>query len=195
MMKAANMAIGTRLGAGFGLIVLLSVLMGGAGIWRLNSADREMTDMVNQSLVKERLVNEWHGLTDLNGVRTMAVANNPDVAEQTATTPKIKLTSARISDIQKQLEAMPRSAEELQMYESIAVRRKTYIQTRDDVFQKRNALGTEVTRNLIDTKLAPVLKDYLEAIDALSRYQAQAIAQSNARVSAQFDQGRWLLSI
>ena len=194
-MKAASLAIGTRLGTGFGFIVLLSVLMGGAGIWRLNAADSEMSAMVNQSLVKERLVTEWHSLTDLNGVRTMAVANNKDVAEQTATAPKIKATSARISDIQQQLEAMPRSADELHLYDDIGLRRKNYLQTRDEVFKKRSSVGPEEARNLVDSQLAPALQTYLEGIDALSKYQASAIADSKARVGQQFDQGRWLLSV
>ena len=192
-MKSANFAIATRLGVGFGCMVLLSVLMGAAGIWRLNSADAVISEMIDTSLAKERLVTEWHNDTNLNGVRTMAVANSRDATELDSYAPLIKATSARISEIQKQLASMQHSPVEDQIYAGIANKRSNYIAVRDAVFKQKAMAGAEEVRQQVASQLTPALNDYLSAIRNLAAFQADAIAASQAQVTGQFDQGRLLL--
>jgi len=192
-MKSTNFAIATRLGVGFGCMVLLSVLMGAAGVWRLDSADATISEMIGTSLAKERLITEWHNNTNLNGVRTMSVANSRDTAELESYAPLIKNTTARISEIQKQLAAMQHSADEDQMYAGIAAKRSKYIAARDAIFKQKETLSPDEVRQQVATQLVPALADYLEAIRNLADFQSKAIASSQAHVTDQFAQGRTLL--
>ena len=110
-MKTSDFKISTRLSAGFGVVVLLTMFMGIAGSWGLYDAKTTTDYLVNQTFSKERLITEWHNDTHLNGTRTMAIAKNADISEQKSLEPKIKETSNRISEIQKQLETMPKIKE------------------------------------------------------------------------------------
>ena len=193
-MNVANFKISTRLSAGFGFVVVLAVLMGLAGIWRLQTADTAMNLMVSDTFVKERLISEWHSATSLNGVRTMAVTRNADVSEQDAAAPKIKATTARMSEIQKQLDSMTKSPAEAAMYEAVASKRKDYIAARDSAFERKKTATLIEAKQVVENRLAPALDAYLAAIQQLTTYQAAAIAQSTASVNAQFHQGKLLLA-
>ena len=67
--------------------------------------------MVSSTIVQERLFSEWSSSTHINGARTISVAESDDsIPARTAKTKAaIKATSARISEIQKKLESMPKS--------------------------------------------------------------------------------------
>lgn len=194
-MHITNFKIGARLGWGFAFVVLLSVLMGLAGIWRLQSADTVMNAMVNETLLKERLITEWHNATNLNGVRTMAVARSGDAAEQAAMAPKIKATSARISEIQKQLDGMSKSPEEATLHEAVAGKRKAYIAARDAAFRKSQTASIAEVRSTVEAQLAPALDAYLATIQQLVKYQSAAITQATSNVNTQFAQGKLLLAV
>lgn len=194
-MDIADFKIGTRLHGGFGFVVLLAVAMGVTGVWRLQGAEAEMNAMVNDTFVKERLISEWHGATTLNGVRTIAVLRNPDVTEQLAMAPKIKATSARISEIQAQLDAMNKSAEEALMYDAMANRRKDYIAARNVAFETNKTAAIAETKLVVDTRLAPALDAYLATIQKLVSYQSQAITAVTLDMNDQFRQGKLFLTV
>jgi methyl-accepting chemotaxis protein len=192
-MNVTTFKISTRLGAGFGLVVLLAVLTAITGIWCLRRAGIATEQLVNQVFAKERLITEWHNATSLNGARTMALVHNADLTEQQATAEKINDTSIRISAIQRQLGSMTNSADETALYENIASKRKDYLAAREEVFGKRTSGNQEEARKLTAERLAPALDTYLRTIQRLSEYQAATIADSSANVASQFRAGAILL--
>ena len=50
-----NLRIGTRLGIGFALVLLLMACIAGIGVFRLQGVGDAVQEMVQRSLVKERL--------------------------------------------------------------------------------------------------------------------------------------------
>jgi methyl-accepting chemotaxis protein len=123
-MNAANFKISTRLTAGFGLVVFLAMGMGAAGSFGLHASGVVTDRMVRQTFAKERLITEWQNGVDLSGVRLMALQQNVGPAEQQSLESGIEESSARIVEIRKQLDAMPKSAAETAIYEEIESKRK-----------------------------------------------------------------------
>ncbi|MBS0309069.1 MAG: MCP four helix bundle domain-containing protein [Proteobacteria bacterium] len=180
-MKINELKVGTRLGVGFAIVLLLLTFIVGIGLWRLHSISAIVGTMVSKTLVKERLVTEWAASTDLNGARTMRVVDSSDAVIEKLIQSRIKETSARISAIQKQLDGMEKDVEEVRMFEEIAARRKAYIAVRDDVF-KEKTVNEENARALSRRTLEPALADYVKSIDKVTDHQAELIAAMNARI-------------
>ena len=58
-MTIKNFKIGTRLGAGFALVLFLLSVIAGLGVWRLQNVGDATNEMARQALVKERLAADW----------------------------------------------------------------------------------------------------------------------------------------
>jgi len=65
-MKISNMRVGTRLSAGFCLVLFLMILMGISADLFTRANVHDMDDMINRQLLKERLVEEWIAQVDKN---------------------------------------------------------------------------------------------------------------------------------
>ncbi|MES2295529.1 MAG: methyl-accepting chemotaxis protein [Pseudomonadota bacterium] len=193
-LNLSNLQIRTRLGLGFGAVMVLMILTCALADWALSISSAASSHMIDETLVKERLINEWRSSTNLNGTRTMAMAKNIEQAERDAIAPKIKATSARISEIQKQLEALPRSDDEVAMHEQIASKRKDYIGARDEVFALQKGGDQDLAKARTVSKLEPALSSYVATIDQLAELQMKDISVSEDKLKQQFDKAQMLLN-
>jgi methyl-accepting chemotaxis protein len=184
------MTVGTRLGLGFGLVLLLLALVLLVGVRSLQNVGNLSERMVNDVLVKERLISEWQGLTNINGVRTLAIVENPDPAVQARLDAPIKATSQRISEIQKTLAALPKVDAETPLYADIAARRETYRVARETVFKEKKAGNLDASKKLSGEQLEPALAAYLVSIGNLTRYQNDQIASLSSEIQKSFASGQ-----
>ena len=76
----ANLTIGKRLAIGFALILAFTVVIAGAGIWRLQHVAADTRAMMTQSLAKERLIADWYTFVFGAVRRTAAIAKSSDPA-------------------------------------------------------------------------------------------------------------------
>ena len=174
-MKLGDTTVGTRLAIGFSFALLMLGLTIGLATWQLQRARGAAEAMVNIVMAKERLVSEWAASTNINGARTIAVAESNDTARQEQVQKAIKATSGRISEIQKELDSFPKSDEEKPLFAHIAQLRTAYIAARDEVFaEKRN--NEEKARALVQSRLEPALNEYVAAIRKLTAHQAASIS-------------------
>ena len=68
-----NFRIGTRLTAGFGLLILFAVLMLTVGVWQLQGVAGSTRQILSVPLQKERLVTDWYGVIRASIQRATAV--------------------------------------------------------------------------------------------------------------------------
>ena len=193
-MNFRNLKVGTRLGGGFGLVLLLLILVTMTGVSSLQAVGNLSQQMVQDVLVKETLITEWHSLTDVNGARTMAVVDNPDPAVQARLDGPIKANSQRISEIQKILASMKKSDAETPLYAAIAATREDYRAAREDVFKEKKAGNLDVAKKIGSERLEPALAAYLNSISKLTTYQTNLIKTLSADIQTTFASGQ-LVSI
>ena len=74
-----NLRIGSRLAGGFALVLALSILIMGIGVWRLQVVSNVTQDMVSQSVRKERLISGWYGNLRAAILRTIAMSRSTDL--------------------------------------------------------------------------------------------------------------------
>src|SRR5690606_26608696 len=135
MMRITNMKIGARLGLGFGLILLLVVIMGVVGILRLQSINASTRHMVDESLEKQKAAQSWLLGTSVNAARTLAVVKTTDRTTEDFFQEAMAVQSKKISVIQGKLENELTTDKEKELFAAVAQRRAAYIDTRKVIIE------------------------------------------------------------
>ncbi len=193
-MKISDMRIGMRLGLSFGFLLLLMTLLMAVGATLLGRLGAATDHMINDAVRKERLVLEWRNATDINGVRTMVVAKGEANEDAAALEKDIKATSARISELRKQIEGLMADAESQRLFGATTERRNAYMAAREAVFKARAGGDAGRARTLLDTALAPALSAYLDSMTALAAHFGKNAAATAASVLQQGTMGQHLLA-
>ena len=101
-----NVGIGTRLGAGFAIILLFSMLITGISVWRLHDVAADTRAMMEQPLAKERHISDWYSRIDSAVRRTIAIARSSDTSLSAYFSEESKVSSASSAELQKKIEAL-----------------------------------------------------------------------------------------
>ncbi|RJG08181.1 HAMP domain-containing protein [Noviherbaspirillum cavernae] len=191
-MKLTNLNIGTRLSAGFTVILILVVLMTIVGIWRLQEI-AGATGRMEQATHKQQLAQEWLAGNVTNAVRSLARARSNDLGNQQFWEGEMKTQSAKITEIQKKVEALLTSEEERKLFATVVQRRVEYIDVRAHIFKLRAEGQVELAKQLIDSKMQPAMNVYNDSIQAVLDLQGEAFKQSVNSVNAIYASGRMLM--
>ncbi|MCA1322789.1 methyl-accepting chemotaxis protein [Herbaspirillum sp. alder98] len=181
-----NMKIGTRLALGFAAILVLMGIITSIGVWRLQSVGKLNDSMVNDALVKERLVNEFYKSIELNVGRIVAAAKNADPVQQKYYKDQIVATIGKNNEYVKQMEALITDDAGRAALGEINERRKAVIATNTAVFKEKDAGREDEARKLVDEQLLPQSQVYLAAIDKLAHLQEERIKSLTAEINAVF---------
>lgn len=191
-MQWNQIKLGGRLGAGFGIVLLLTVLIAFTGWQRLLSA-RDTLNGNEQVSQRARDALKWQGLTQLNVNRTLAIAKSGSHADVKAHfSPMIKQTSAQISEIQKQLEATVGSDEEKKLFADIATKRQTYITSRDAIFGLLD-LDDPGAKEALNSQLMPAAERYIEAINQFQDMQQKLMDAESASARELISNGQKIM--
>ncbi|MEC5218935.1 methyl-accepting chemotaxis protein [Actimicrobium sp. GrIS 1.19] len=145
--------------------------------------------------VKERLIKEWKNATDMNGVRLLAIMQNEVASQQQELESALKETSARVVEIQKKLDLMPKSIDEIARYDEVAEKRKEYVAAREKIFTEKKSGNAEEAKKLADTQLKPARNAYLASLQKLVDLQTEEITASGTYLKNEFAQSQFLLEI
>ncbi|ENZ4287153.1 MCP four helix bundle domain-containing protein, partial [Citrobacter farmeri] len=102
-MKINNFGVGTRMGAGFSIVLTLVVIMAVTGIVKLNGILKETHTITDRLLVLERLTGAWGAAIDYNGAMGLSVLTSSDEGIKKFAQSKMKVVTERVSAIQKEL--------------------------------------------------------------------------------------------
>src|SRR5688572_158175 len=185
-----NWKIGTRLGIGFALVLALLASIAGIGVLRLQNVGKATEDMVQRSLVKERLAAAWLLGTSSNSVRTFALVKSNDADVQEYLQKNITKTSAGISETQKKLEAMLDSPEEQAISADIKEKRSQYIALRNSILKLKSEGKQDEAAQITNDKLVPMLEVYDASIRSMLTHQASQIDKAAGSIDELYRSGR-----
>jgi methyl-accepting chemotaxis protein/methyl-accepting chemotaxis protein-2 (aspartate sensor receptor) len=195
-MRIANMKIGARLGFGFGLILLLVALMGAIGVSRLQNINDATTTLVQESMQKQKQAQAWLLATSVNGTRTVALFKTTDPDVRAFFQKEITAQSARITEIQKSVEAMLDTPVEKDLFAEVGKQRKVYVDQRTALTKLEQAGGNPAEiKDTLDNKLLPSLEKYVQSVQNVLSHYEDEVKLAEGSVNADYEAGRLALLI
>ncbi|MET3134591.1 methyl-accepting chemotaxis protein [Oxalobacteraceae bacterium GrIS 1.11] len=174
-MKIANLKVGTRMGLGYGFMLLL--LMAVALLSALNTQKTSaLTDyLINEKLKNERLIGEWKTIIEVNLPRSLAAGKTTDPEMQKLFQDAMASNSARATQLQKEISGNLNDPIAQSLYAASAEQRAIYQKARAAAFQEKAAGNLEVAKQYFDTQLAQDAAIYLASIDKLAARQKELV--------------------
>ncbi len=189
-----NLSIGTRLGGGFALVLLLMALMTAFGVWRLQTVALATNDMTQQPLAVERMISDWYRYVYSAARRTSAIVKSTDpslgqfFAADTAT------STRESAELQKRIEALLTSDEEKALWADIQKARVTYLSSRDQAVKAKAEGQAEEAERLLTQVYLPATDKYVALIQQLLDMQRASIDATAQGINATYVQSRlWLI--
>ncbi len=156
--------------------VMVVVMMTASSIRTIRSQEATNAAQASQQQ-KVRDASQWAGLTEANAARVLATVATADDALVAALKPDIEATTARISELQKAIEAAADTADEKALLARVADARKTYIGLRNEARKLRTDGNADGARTLVNDKVKP-------AVAAYGQLQREYVAAQEARATA-----------
>ncbi|HEX5345092.1 MAG TPA: methyl-accepting chemotaxis protein [Duganella sp.] len=185
-----NLKIGTRLAAGFGLVLALMILMTAIGIRHMGTVADATRDMMQQPLAKERMISDWYRLIHTSVRRTSAISKSSDpslgpyFAEETAS------STAEVNGLQKKVEPLLESVEEKAIFSAMMDNRKRYLASRDAIVALKKDGKFEEAAEVLDKRFTPDGKAYLASLNSLLELQRKSIDANAAQIEALYGRNR-----
>jgi methyl-accepting chemotaxis protein len=185
-----NMKIGTRLAAGFGLVLALMALMTAIGIGHMQTVAEATRAMMQVPLAKERMVGDWYRLIHTSVRRTSAVSKSSDPSLEAFFAEDTASASAEIAALQKKIEPLLDTPEEKKLFEEMGGIRKRYIGAREAVFALKKSGKLDEANDLMDKQFTPNSKVYLESLRGMLDLQRKTIDANAAEIESLYEQSR-----
>ncbi|MES2716708.1 MAG: HAMP domain-containing protein, partial [Pseudomonadota bacterium] len=172
-----------------GVLLLVATTVGLRTSGQINRADVALRD--SESKLYDAA--SWRGLTQANVVRVVASLTGSDPALDAAMKPAIAETTARISEIQKRVDAAATDPAERAALDTIAAARKAYIAARDGANQAKAAGDAAAAKALLADKVQPAITAYLATQQAYVDLQRERSAAVRAESGAERLRTVWLV--
>jgi methyl-accepting chemotaxis protein len=145
------------------VIGLAAVAMGIGAAWTMKRVDAESAQALRAQQAKLGDAYTWSGLTEANAARVVAVLQSADAGLDERLKPDVDATSARISTLQKGLEASSVLPEEKALLDTVGAKRKAYIDLRNQARDLKKAGQEEAALQALKTQVLPAVASYLDA--------------------------------
>ncbi len=188
-----NLKIGTRLGIGFALILVLLTAMTVIGILRLSAASALTDHMIDVKIRDQRLIAEWTKIVEVNAARTMGAWLVADPLDQKMIEGLMTRSSSRATEIQDRIGADIDDDALRPLFQNVMDTRKAYTASRKSVFAAKTAGDLALGKQIFEGKMAQDRVAYLAALDAFSQKQGALLDATAVTIQQQYTSGRTLL--
>ena len=187
-----RLKLAPRLALAFGLVMLVSCIASGVGIWRLDRLQRVADDLGGDSSQRALLAQELHAIVVISAERaeTLLQIDNADFA--TRINADRKTTSSRSEVVRKRLEELADTEETKQHFVKIDEAGNKFRLVRDALVKARAASGSADTRQIV-TALRPAADAYSQAVRGLADYQARRVEEARTAADASRREGVTML--
>ena len=178
-------SIGTRLTAAFGVTLCLALAGSGYGAWALNRSAERTRQLIDESVLTERLVGDWYRNVVMSVRRTSAIAvsTDPQLADYFAE--DVARTTKETNAVQARVATLMNAPEEKAAFDKILALRKGYIGMRDAVSALKKQGDAVGARKMLDEQYAPASVIYQDTLRALSQMERDQIDAAGRAAQAE----------
>lgn len=187
-MKAiANLSVGARLGAGFGLVLVLMIALTGVAISRMSFIQRNLDEIVEVDSAKIRLVNEMRDVVRYQSVTIRDVVMQEDFSIKRTEMKLMKQAGVTYREAVDKLAALLTDAGGMQAMAGFAALDATAKAAMDDALDKSisddHVGAADVVRNMV----RPAQLEFVAALDTLLKDLEAASKKSATQASAAYE--------
>jgi methyl-accepting chemotaxis protein len=190
-----RMKIGARLGLGFAILLVLSLLLTGIGIWRLQTVADATRQMMMQPLAKERLVSDWYRNMYADVRRTVAIAKSKGPSLAAFFAQDQEATQQLSGQLQKKIEALPMTEKEKNLLKEVREMQNRYIAGHTAVTQAKMDGDPDAAAHILDQTFIPASLAFQKSIESLLQLQRQTIDESARQIESVNQDSRQLMIV
>ena len=190
-----RLPIGPRLGLGFAVVLVLAALISAVALWRMQASTQAIRALLDEPLVKERLVVDWQRNIHAGIRRTSAIAKSSDASLVAFFAADQADASQSSSRLQAQLETVMRSTGEQALLAEVIRQRKAYLAARDEVLRLKAADKLAESAALLDSAFLPAGTAYQAAIEAILLDQRRQIDAAARRLDVDNSASQHLIEL
>ncbi|NMM10090.1 MAG: HAMP domain-containing protein, partial [Polaromonas sp.] len=159
-MKIVNLKVATRLGIGFAIVLALSSISIGTGIWNMRQIAAATQQMMETPLAKERMASDWYALIVTAVVRTSFIVKSTDETLAKTFADDISASVKTAAEIQNSLDPLLTSDAEKEVIKVIKASRGKYQQAKEAAMKAKQEGKTEDALRIYDSEFMPNAKIY-----------------------------------
>ncbi|WP_066710381.1 methyl-accepting chemotaxis protein [Curvibacter delicatus] len=195
MNQLSRLSVAKRLGLGFALVLLLSIVVIGVSISQLNAVANATEEMVQNPIKTERLVSDWYRNLRTGITRTIAVSRSGDPTLADFFAEDAKASSKSSGELQKAVEGLMFLESEKKLYQEIGELRLLYLKNRDAIVALKKEGRVEEANTLLEKQFIPDANKYAAAMEALLKNQRDQVDTLAQDISARRQSSRQLLVV
>ena len=190
-----NLKIGTRLGGGFAILLLIMLAMGIAGLASMGRVVQGTADITQQSLAKERMISDWFRNLHSGARRTTAIVKSSDPSLATFFAEDAATSSRESAALLKGIEPLLQSPQEMALWAAIQKARTDYLAGRDAVSKAKTEGQADEAERLFTQNFQPATQRYIDGVQGLLDLQRASIDASARGIESEYQSTRLLIIV
>ncbi|MET0267504.1 MAG: methyl-accepting chemotaxis protein [Duganella sp.] len=189
-MTAKHMKVGTKLGLGFGLVLLLLLSIAMLAIYNLNVIHTKLDRVVNENSVKTELVDRMADSVHIVARVSRSVVLLDNDAAINAEMEKVTAARKAYNEARDKLAAMPASAKGIAIRDRIASLQTETRSLNDKVFELARAHDDASATRVLMEQAGPATQKWQDGMDEYAALQRETNQRDAADATAAYDRAR-----
>ena len=187
--------IGTRLMAGFAVVLVLLVLVSLIGVQRLGRLNASLSAIVNDRAVKVETITGIAADSSqiAQALRDIILARSPEDVKRELE--RIKETSARISAAYGKLEPSLKSDNAVELFDGVTKARNAYKVSRDKIMKSADAGDKDAATTELLGPFSQAKQAYVDALGRLATQQKERMQAAAREAAESYEGARTLLLV
>ncbi len=181
-----NLKIGTRLGAGFLVLLIAMLAMSVRGLTGMGTIVESVQSMARESLMKERLVSDWYRNITAGIRRTTAIAKSSDPSLARFFADDAAQSTRQGTELQNRIEELIREGEEKSVWDEVKAARLGYLKARDAVTKAKADGQPDEAERIFNESFTPATARYVDAVQRLLALQRKSIDEAAAAIESEY---------
>ncbi|GJI99273.1 methyl-accepting chemotaxis protein [Duganella caerulea] len=190
-----HLRIGTRLAAGFAIVLLLAICATSVALYNAHVNAAATRHMMEQPLAKERLASDWYVLIYSAVARTALIARSSDDTLSTTFADVIGASTKKGGELLGRIKELLSSDQEKAVFEASMGLRNTYQKAKTDIMNAKKAGNAAEAEKLYKEVFVPSSDAYQNKVQELLTLQRKAIDDTAHAIDAANDRSNMLLMV
>jgi methyl-accepting chemotaxis protein len=193
MSKLKDLRVGTRLGLGTTVLLVLLVALGATALWQMSRINELTADVLGDRWVKVKLANQVIDSVNTNGRQIVVLIESRDRAKMEKVVAGMGEESKRLSKVYEELTKLVRSGEGRTLFAAVLEARKPYTESRRAVVDVALSGKSADAMSRFVGETMPLQQKYVDAIDKLVAHQSGSMDKAHDQVADIYTESRTII--